>query len=341
LSVRMVDIAEDLGVSLMTVSKALRNKNDIGQQTRERVQKRARELGYQPNWVARGLATRRTYLVGLVVPDLLHSFFAEVANGVSQALEPAGYQAVILNSGENGEREEHQVYALLARRVDGLIIASAQRSGRARLFRVLRDQKIPLVLIDRLPAGIRANYVGGKNEEIGELATGHLVEQGCQRIAHLCGPAISTGIGRLSGYRRKLAACGLAAPPEYVVEAQRSDGTGFVAMRELLRLRPRPDGVFCYNDPIAAGAIKAVLEAGLSVPNDIAIIGAGNGHYSDLLRVPLSSIDLNSVLIGQTAAHLLRKCIEAKGPTRPTCTFIPHRLIVRESSLRLAKACST
>lgn len=337
----MVDIARGLGVSVMTVSKALRNHNDISRETRARVQKRARELGFQPNWVARSLVTHRTYLVGLEVPDLMHSFFAEVAKGVSQALEPAGYQAVILNSEENEELEEYQVSALLARKVDGLIIASAQRSGRARLFRVLRDRKVPFVLIDRLLAGIRANYVGGKDEEIGGLATGHLVEQGCQRIAHLCGPAIPTGIGRLSGYRRKLADCGLAAPPEYVVEGQSSDGTGYEAMRELLRLRPRPDGVFCYNDPVAAGAIKAVLEAGLSVPNDIAIVGAGNVHYSDLLRVSLSTIDQNSFLIGQTAAHLLRECMEAKGPTPPTRTFVPHRLIVRESSLRLAKASST
>ena len=111
----MVDIAEDLGVSMMTVSKSLRNHKDISRETRERVLRRAGELGYQPNWVARGLVTKRTYIVGLVVPDLMHSFFAEVAKGVAQSLEPAGYQTVILNSEEDTRNESRQIASLLAR----------------------------------------------------------------------------------------------------------------------------------------------------------------------------------------------------------------------------------
>ena len=334
LAARMKDIARDLGVSLMTVSKALRNHSDISEATRRRVLKRVRELNYQPNWIARSLALRRTYMVGLVIPDLMHSFFAEVAKGVARACEPAGYQVVISNSEEDPATEERQIGALLARGVDGLIVASAQRSGRAELFGRLRARKVPYVLIDRLPAGVRAHYVGGRDEQIGELATEHLIEQGCRRIGHLRGPAIPTGTGRLRGYRRALARHGLEARPDYVVCAQHSDDTGYDVMRRLLRLQPRPDGVFCYNDPVAAGAIRAVLEAGLNVPHDVAIIGSGNVHYSDLLRVPLSTIDQSSALIGQTAAELLLRCTEAKTPLAPQRIFLPPRLIVRESSRR-------
>ena len=125
----MKDIALDLGVSLMTVSKALRNHSDISQQTRDRVLKRMRELNYQPDWIARSMVTRRTYLVGLVLPDLMHSFFAEVAKGVSRKLTPLGYHAMILNTEEDGETERRHVEILLTRKVDGLIIASAQRPG--------------------------------------------------------------------------------------------------------------------------------------------------------------------------------------------------------------------
>ncbi len=334
MAVRMKDIARHLGVSLMTVSKALRNHSDISERTRKRVLKRARQLGYQPNWIARSLVTRRTYMVGLVIPDLMHSFFAEVARGVARKFEPMGYHIVMANSDENPETEERQIEVLAGRSVDGLIVASAAANGRLRVFRALRTRRIPFVLIDRMPTGLRAHYVGVKDDEIGFLATEHLIEQGCRRIAHIRGPAISTGTGRLRGYRRALAKHGLDALPGYVVSGHHDDASGYEAMRELLRINPPPDGVFCYNDPVATGAVRAVLESGLSVPGDVAIIGAGNVHYSDLLRVPLSTIDQSSSGIGETAAALLQHCIEAKTPLPPKRILIPPRLVVRESSRR-------
>src|SRR5215831_15653930 len=137
----MKDIAQDLGVSLMTVSKALRNHSDISEQTRERVLKRMRELNYQPDWIARSLVTRRTYLVGLVIPDLMHSFFAEVASGIARKLHPLGYQVVILNSEEDADAERRHVENLINRKVDGFIIASAARSGNEESFRLLQKSQ--------------------------------------------------------------------------------------------------------------------------------------------------------------------------------------------------------
>ncbi len=331
---RMKDIAQDLGVSLMTVSKALRSHSDISEETRRRVLKRARELNYRPNWIARSLVTRRTYMVGLVTPDLMHSFFAEVAKGIARKFWPLGYQIVISNSEENPEVELREVEVLLDRRVDGIILGPAEASGRGELFRKLRSRKTPYVLIDRLPAGLDGHFVGSKDEEIGMMATEHLIEQGCRRIAHLRGPANSTGLGRARGYRRALAKHGLEASSDYVTSGQHQDSGGYEGMKKLLKLSPRPDGVFCYNDPVAAGAIKAILEAGLKVPDDVAVIGAGNVHYSDLLRVPLSTIDQGSAQIGESAAALLVECIEAKKPVPPRRILIPPRLIVRESSMR-------
>ena len=331
---RMKDIARDLGVSLMTVSKALRSHSDISEETKRRVLKRARELNYRPNWIARSLVTRRTYMVGLIIPDLMHSFFAEVAKGIARKFDPLGYQIVISNSEENPEAELREIQVLLDRSVDGIIIAAAQSNVRGELFKILETRKIPYVLIDRLPAGFEGHFVGGRDEEIGMMATEHLIDQGCRRIAHLRGPGNSTGSGRLRGYRRALAKHQLEAPADYVVSGQHEDSTGYEGMRKLLGVSPRPDGVFCYNDPVAAGAIKAILEAGLKVPHDIAVIGAGNVHYSDLLRVPLSTIDQSSSLIGETAADLLVECIEAKNPVSPRRVLIPPRLIARESSER-------
>jgi LacI family transcriptional regulator len=334
MAVRMKDIARDLGVSLMTVSKALRTHSDISEETRQRVLKRMRELDYQPDWIARSLVTRRTYLIGLVLPDLMHSFFAEVAMGVARKFQPLGYQVVISNTEEDPETERRNVEVLIARKVDGLIIASAQRQGNLGMFRALDRSGVPYVLIDRMIAGVHANFVGVKDDEVGAIATEHLLAQGARRIAHIRGPAVSTARGRMRGYRRALASRGIKVRADYIVNGQFGDSGGYRAMLKLLDLTPRPDAVFCYNDPVAAGAIKAVLEANLKVPQQIAIIGAGNVHYSDLLRVPLSTVDQSSSIIGERAAELLARCIESKKPTAPERIFIPPRLIVRDSSRR-------
>ncbi|HUB83877.1 MAG TPA: LacI family DNA-binding transcriptional regulator [Bryobacteraceae bacterium] len=329
----MKDIAEDLGVSLMTVSKALRKHSDISEKTRNRVLKRMRELNYQPDWIARSMVTGRTFVVGLVLPNL-HSFFGHVAKSVARKLQPLGYQVVICDTEEDGEVERRHVDVLVNRRVDGLIIASAQRKGRLDLFRMLDRKKIRYVLIDRMLVGAGANYVGVKDDELGAMATEHLIAQGCRRVAHIRGPAVATGLGRLAGYRRALARHGLRLNPAYVSSGPYGDNTGYDSMRELLGLHPRPDGVFCYNDHTAAGAMKAILEAQLRVPDDVAVIGAGNVRYSDLLRVPLSTIDQSCSAIGETAADLLVNCMDSRKRSPVRQILIPPRLVVRASSRR-------
>ena len=327
--VRMKDIAKDLGISPMAVSKALRDHKDIGEDTKERVRQRAAELNYRMDWVARSMVTGRTYLVGLVVPDLMQSFFAEIATALTAALSPAGYHLLISHSSENATEEAANTDLLVSRKVDGLVIASARRSPQS-----LQSVKIPYVLIDRRISGLDANYVGTKNDEVGYLATQHLIEQGCRRIAHLKGPALSTAAGRLRGYRRALSKHHLAAPEEFILEAGHEDASGYQAMQRLLLQRPLPDGVFCFNDPVAVGAMRAIFEAGLSIPRDIAIIGAANMHYSDILRVPLSTVDQCTTQMGEQAAALLLACMTSKGPQTPRQVIVPPRLIVRSSSDR-------
>lgn len=327
--VRMKDIARDLGISPMAVSKALRNHSDIGEETKARVLKRAAELNYRLDWVARSMVTGRTYLVGLVVPDLMQSFFAEIASSLTATLAPAGYHLMISHSSENAREEAANIELLESRKVDGLIVASAQRSARA-----FESLKTPYVLIDRRVPGLDANYVGTKNEEIGYLATHHLIEQGCRRIAHLKGPALSTAAGRLRGYRRALEKSRLVPRSALIVEAGYEDASGYQAMKRLLSRTPVPDGVFCFNDPVAIGAMRAILEAGLSIPEDVAIIGAANMHYSDIIRVPLSTVDQGTPMIGERAAQVLLACMKSKKPLPSTQFLVPPRLVVRESSRR-------
>ena len=336
----MKDIARDLNVSVVTVSKVLRNHGDISSATRERVLKRVKELHYQPNWAARSLATGRTYMLGLVVPTMLHPFFAEVAKGVSRKIRRKGYTLLISSSEEDADLEEREIEHLVARQVDALIVASVQSSARS--FRHIEARKVPYVLIDRKLEGLNANYIGVDDTAIGALATEHLFEQGCRRMAHIRGPELSTGTARLEGYRRVLARHGLEFNPAYVVSCIRfdecSDSSGYTAMRKLLEVESCPDGVFCFNDPVAIGAMKAILEAGQRIPQDIALVGAGNSPWAGMLRVPLSSIDQGSLAVGEQAAALALRLIKSKNLSRPRIIQLPVKLMTRASSLRLGNS---
>jgi LacI family transcriptional regulator len=328
----MKDVARDLNVSVVTISKALRDRSDISPATKKRILKRLRELKYHPNWIARSLVSGRTHTIGLVVPDLM-SFFAEVAKGILEKMRPNGYQVVISISEENARLEQEDIDLLLARNVDGLILASAQASSHNELFRAIKEHKVPYVLIDRKIPGLKANYIGVDDEQVGRLATKHLIACGCRAIAHIRGPAIATATYRLAGYRKALAQHGLAPGANFVVPGGYEDGTGGEAMRRLLALPRRPDGVFCFNDPVAAGAVKAILEAGLRIPADIAVVGVGNVNYSDLLRVSLSTVDQGSSKVGSHAAELLLQLIEKRA--RGIRTVLHQaQLIVRDSTYR-------
>src|SRR4051794_11981059 len=276
MAARLKDIARDLGVSVVTVSKVLRDHPDISTETKDRVLKRMKELNYRPNLAARALVTGRTFIIGLVVPDLVHPFFAQIAKGLSRELRKKGYSLVISSSEEDPQFEQQEIDQLISRRVDALIIASAQVRGDS--FRLLEEQKIPYILIDRNFTGLPANFVGVDDEAVGSLAAEHLIEIGCKRLAHIGGPQVSTAIGRLEGYRRALQRHNIEPSPGSIITldhgGEASDKSGYKAMRSLLAQNPPPDGVFCYNDPAAVGAMKAILEAGLRIPEDVAVVGS-------------------------------------------------------------------
>ncbi|HUA98704.1 MAG TPA: LacI family DNA-binding transcriptional regulator [Terracidiphilus sp.] len=335
--VRMKDIARDMGLSTVTISKVLRGHSDISEQTSKRVLKRMKELNYQPNFAARALITGRTWTVGLVVPDLLHPFFALIAKAVSAAIRGQGYSLIITSSEDTPELERQEIEQLLARRVDVMIVASAQRSPES--FRRIEERKTPYVLIDRRFPGLNANFIGVDDEAVGMIAAGHLIEQGCKTIAHLRGVQTSTALGRLKGYRQALAAHNMKPLPAHIVSAgisgdDRGEPGGYKGALRLLATTPRPDGIFCFNDPIALGAMRAILEAGLRIPEDVAVIGCGNVLYSGFLRVPLTSIDQDSAAIGRRAAELALSLVGNKEPAPPTVELVAARLVARASTLR-------
>jgi LacI family transcriptional regulator len=339
MAVTMKDIAQALGVSVVTVSKVLRDHSDIGPETRRRVLAKAKELSYRPNLTARSLVTGQSRQIGVIVPTLLHPFFAEVLEALSTTMKQDGYAVMISSSMEDAAIEDAVIEQLLGHRMDGLIIASCSTTPAK--FQQLEEQGVPFVLIDRFFPGFRANFVGVDDRAVGRMATEHLIAMGCKRIAHIRGLEFTTGVGRYEGYRQALERNGLEFNPSLVTPYVTADGRdweqSFVAMRNLLA-GTRPDGVFCYNDPVAIAAIDVALEAGLRIPRDIAFIGCDNLHYDSSLKAPLSSIDHHSSSIGVRAGKMLLRLLKDKGPQKTRQVLLQPSLVVRESSLHRTKA---
>jgi LacI family transcriptional regulator len=331
---KMSDIAEDLNVSVVTVSKVLQNKGRISEQTRQRVLQRCRELNYQPNLIARSLATRRTHTIGLLLPDFTHPFFAQIAKSVAQTARARGYHALISYFEEDPQIEVSEAQAMLARRVDGLILASAQCDANTAFFNRVLSRDTPLVLIDRPLEKVRASFVGVDHVGIGRVATEHLIAQGCRRIAHLRGPELAIANERFQGYCLALQTKGLPVLPNYIVRAGFESESGYQALRGLLNSGIKIDAVFCFNDLVAIGAIRAIQEARRRVPDDIKVVGAGNVAYTDVLAVPLTTIDQSPVEMGRAASTLLIDQIESGRISRSKKIIVPHTLVVRQSTER-------
>jgi len=284
--------------------------------------------------MARGLASGRTYTVGLVVPDLVHPFFAEFAKSLGGFLRTSSRALILASSEEDPEIERQELRTLLNRGVDVLIIASCQAN--LRNFYELGDERTPYLLFDRNFPHLAAHFVGSDDVLVGEMATNHLIEIGRKRIAHIGGKNSSPSHDRLRGYRNALAAAGLASPENLIVSRERveesGDVVGFQVMQQLLKLKPKPDAVFCYNDLTAIGAIDATLKAGLRVPQDIAFIGCGNLRYANYLRVPLSSIDHGTAALGVIAGELVLD-LASRPEQDPQQILVPSTLVARESTI--------
>jgi len=317
----------------------MRDHADIGAQTRKRVLDKAQELSYRPNLTARSLVTGKSRQVGVIVPTLLHPFFADVLEALSSTMKEDGYAVMISSSMEDPVIEEAAIEQLLGHRMDGLIVASCSTSPAK--FQQLTEQGIPFVLIDRFFPNFRTNYVGVDDRVVGRVATEHLIAMGCKRIAHIRGLEFTTGVGRFEGYRQALQLHRIRFDPDLVSPYMTADGRdwqqSYFAMHNLLAGKP-PDGVFCYNDPMAIAAIDVALQAGMRIPRDIAFIGCDNLHYGGSLKAPLSSMDHHSSEIGVRAAKMLLRLLKDRTAKANRRVVLQPSLVIRESSLRRGRA---
>ena len=326
--VTLEDIARALNVSKMTVSRAINNHPEISRATRARILATAEKMKYRPNQFARALTTNHSYLIGIVVPDLMHSYFAEICRGVEAHARPVGYQNLICSTDEEARKEMDEIEALLSR-TDGLIVASALSATEAKFYRRLLTEGANIVLIDRLLDGLRCSAVTTDDVQVGILATEHLIKLDHRKVGHLRGPNVSTANKRLEGYQQALRKAGLKS---WVRDCGFTETDGYTAMQKWIKSGNLPSAIFAGNDPAAIGAMAAADEAGLKVPDDIAFVGAGSIHYGDMLRVPLTTVTWSKAEMGQAAASLLLELIDDKKKARRHRTItVPPELLIRQS----------
>lgn len=297
----------------MTVSRVVNNKSNVDEKTRERVMKKATSMGYTPNHVAKSLVSQKTYTIGVVLPEIHHIFFSEVVSGIEEVVYNMNYQLFLINSAENYEREKKGIDALRSKRVDGILISCSENSDDIDYYKQVIDSGLPFVFFDRCVENIGASCVSVNDRGSSRMITAHLARLGRKKIAHLAGPEkISVGQQRKEGYLEALSEYNLESRDEWVeISGFREEG-GYNAMKKLLELEggDRPDAVVAVNDPAAFGAMKAIREAGLKIPDDIAIAGFSDDIRAELMPEPLTTVRQPAYSLGKKSAEKLIRTIE-------------------------------
>ena len=302
------DVAKALGISTMTVSRALNNKPNVSEETRRKVMETSRTIGYFPNHIAKSLVLRKTDTIGVVVPEITHSFFPEVVSGIEEICYKKGYHLILAHSAENASRETDAIYTLTSKQVDGLLISTAQTVEDYFVYQQIIQRGLPLVFYDRCVKEIGASCVSINDEECAFQLTEHLIEHDYYPIAHIAGPSrISIGVSRKNGFKRALSKHHLELKDILVIEAGLQEENGYQAMQQIFKL-PRvgwPRAVVAVNDPAAFGAMKAIYERNLRIPEDIAIVGFSNDIRAELMPSPLTTVRQNAYEVGKKAIEKL------------------------------------
>jgi len=328
----LVDIARRLGISPSTVSRALCNHPDIRKETKEEVRKVAEELRYSPNPIARSLKSNRTMTIGVIVPEIKHDFFSSAISGMEEIAYHSGYTIILCQSNESFEREVVNTNALMHHRVSGVIVSISQNTKCGDHFQDLLRRKIPLVFFDRVCDDVVASKVVIDDYKSAYGAVTHLVERGYKHIAHFAGPKeLGICIKRRTGYVDALNHAQLELRNEFVRYGGLHEQDGYSSMESLLRENMLPDAIFAVNDPVAIGTFQRIKEAGLRIPDDIAIVGFSNNKITTLVDPQITTVDQPSFEMGRKAAEILISTIEDK-TVEPKTLVLDAKLIVRAST---------
>ena len=316
------------------MSRALNNYPDINEETKRQVKQLAKKLNYWPNPIARSLKSNKTNVIGVIVPEIKHDFFSSAISGIEEVAYHSGFTILVCQSNEDYEREVINTNALMHQRVAGFIVSISQTTTNGDHFQALLDRKIPLVFFDRAFNDIPTYKVIIDDAKSSCIAVTHLIERGHKKIAHLSGPiAMDICKQRLKGYKNALKKASLPIMKELIRYSGLQESDGYTSMDSLLKDNIIPDAIFAVNDPVAIGAFQRIKEAGLRIPQDIAIVGFSNNKITSLIEPPMTTVNQPSFEMGKKAAEILIDMIEKRknGYTNKTVVF-EAELIVREST---------
>lgn len=331
----ITDIAGRLGISAMTVSRALTGKPDVSPEMREKVTECANVLGYRPNRWARSLVTQRSFMIGVVIPEIAHSFFSDVISGIEEVLDEADYDILLCHSRGDAARERSEIQTLVGSQIDGLIVASVQAWNSPSFFLELREHDVPFVLFDRIFPGQSFSSVSLDDFVAGRIAVEFLLSLGHTEIAHIAGPPVSPGRLRKEGFLHGLKRAKISIPADWVIRAPFDMEGGYHAAAKLLNLPVRPTAIFAANDPLAIGAVRACRDAGLKVPGDVSVMGVGNVEGVYHPNPFLTTIDWPRPELGRKAATLLLEALRnGSAPHLPSHVYQPE-VVVRQSTAQL------
>jgi LacI family transcriptional regulator, repressor for deo operon, udp, cdd, tsx, nupC, and nupG len=332
----IVDIAKQLGISKSTVSRALTGHPNISKETQKRVLELAQQLDYQRNTLALSLAKHQSFSLGMVVPELLSSFFSFALIGAQEQASKAGYTLFICQSGESYQTEVANVRALAERQMDGMIASLSKETTDIEHLRNLQRKGIPLVMFNRVSAELDVSKVVVNDREGAFQAVEHLILAGYKRIAHLAGPKnLLISQNRLNGYLDALKVYQLPVEEELIAGYDLSKGQARVALMKLLDLPQLPDAIFCINDPTAIEVMQILKVRGIKIPDDIALVGFSDDPSSSLVEPALTTVAQPVVEMGQVAAQMLIAQIqEAPEKFVPETRVLKTKLIVRRSSVK-------
>jgi DNA-binding LacI/PurR family transcriptional regulator len=330
------DIAKTLQISVSTVSRALRDAPDVSGQTRRAVQALSEKLNYQPSRLALSLQQNQTHTIGVLVPNLDY-VLSTMIRGIDEVALEAGYTVMVCQSNESFGREILNTSRLLGSLVDGFLVSVSSETKTFDHIKKIKDKNVPLIIFDRVCPDLDTPRVIIDNTEGGFLATEHLIEQGYKRIAVLAGPKnLTISNLRLNGYLAALKKHKRKADPSLIVHCEFSQQYAYNATLELLSRPQKPDAIFTISDRMAIGAMLAIKERGLRMPNDIGLVGFNNDPAISLVTPAISTVDQPAFELGKTAAKLFIERMHNENMDNVEIVMKP-KLIIRESSLRNIK----
>lgn len=321
------DIAEIVGCSVGTVSRAINNRKGVSEKTRQNIFRVMEEVGYQPNAVAQSLTKQRTNTIGVLIPDFSHAFLGGAAQAIEAELSARGYNTLLFNTGWDPEVERKKLMAAQARRVDGIILKPSLNS-----VDFMKDVHTPTVLVSHTYEG-NISFVDIENEGAGHMAAEYLIKCGYKKIAFMGGATNTSMIElRYNGYKRALEKYGLEVRPEFVRKADDAIKDGYKHMEALLALDEKPDAVFCIGDLAALGACKSAYEHGIEVPSQLGIIGFNNDEFAELPQIALTTVSQPRDKIGKTAARMIIDMIEQGDDWYPQKVLFSPEIIARSTT---------